>query len=421
MNFKIETDRINLSDVHVKYKGMLLRVDFTRWAAYNITETELQTVFQSGGTMGVIDVMTKEYTSDHVVFSDLFNLSCFGGEPVIKPEQVKEMDTALVDILMNEKEDPEELQVKELVKKGKKRNDKKQPAVGVIEKHRDVFKGIHFQDGECCVRLLAGLENQTNVHYAMPVRNLFYDALSYNKQLQIIRKEHGEQKDIYPTTEEFLSRFLKTDRLVPVITMVWNCSSAEWSGPTTLHEMIDWTGIGNEIKKMIPDYRIHVIDPYKIPDEQIDKLKSEIKYVLGFMKYSAEKEKLSEYMECHEGYHKVSMETASVISKVCNINFEIETEEGGEVNMCKAIEDMKTEAMELGIQQGVQQGVQRGTELKLITLICRKLQMGKSSKVITDELEEEFEVVEKICKVAKRYAPEYDCEKIYEQLQSELM
>ena len=31
--------------------------------------------------------------------------------------------------------------------------------------------------------ILLGIENQTDIHYAMPVRNMIYDALQYGKQV----------------------------------------------------------------------------------------------------------------------------------------------------------------------------------------------------------------------------------------------
>ena len=32
--------------------------------------------------------------------------------------------------------------------------------------------------------VLLGIENQTRIHYAMPVRNIIYDALQYGKQVE---------------------------------------------------------------------------------------------------------------------------------------------------------------------------------------------------------------------------------------------
>ena len=71
-----------------------------------------------------------------------------------------------------------------------------------------------------------------------------------------------------------------------------------------------------------------------------------------------------------------------------------------------------------GEEAGVLEGKQTGSELKLISLIYRKLKKDKTPESIAEELEEELELVVKICKVAKEFAPEYDTIKIYEALRS---
>ena len=40
--------------------------------------------------------------------------------------------------------------------------------------------------------LLLGIENQSDIHYAMPIRNMIYDAIAYDEQLTSIRKKHRQ-------------------------------------------------------------------------------------------------------------------------------------------------------------------------------------------------------------------------------------
>ena len=61
-------------------------------------------------------------------------------------------------------------------------------------------------------------------------------------------------------------------------------------------------------------------------------------------------------------------------------------------------------------------GITQGSEKKLIQQVCRKLQKKKSPETISEELEEELEVIEKICKAAKGYGPDYDWEQIYKKM-----
>ena len=67
-------------------------------------------------------------------------------------------------------------------------------------------------------------------------------------------------------------------------------------------------------------------------------------------------------------------------------------------------------------QKGMEKGIEKGRDFTLLSQVCRKLQKGKSIDIIADELEEELEHIEQICKVAERFAPEYDVEQIYEEL-----
>lgn len=67
-------------------------------------------------------------------------------------------------------------------------------------------------------------------------------------------------------------------------------------------------------------------------------------------------------------------------------------------------------------QEGFEEGYGKGEEMKLITLVCRKMQKNKTAGQIAEELEEALDVVEKICEAARKCAPEYDGEAIYQKL-----
>lgn len=69
---------------------------------------------------------------------------------------------------------------------------------------------------------------------------------------------------------------------------------------------------------------------------------------------------------------------------------------------------------------GREEGREEGSELKIISLVCKKLIKEKSIEIIADELEEDIEYVKRIYDVAKCYAPEYDVVKIYETLKSQV-
>lgn len=88
-------------------------------------------------------------------------------------------------------------------------------------------------------------------------------------------------------------------------------------------------------------------------------------------------------------------------------------EEGIELGRAQGVELGREQGVELGRAQGVELGRREG-EMKLIRKICKKIQKGKSLEEISDELEEEIEYIRPIYETAKKCAPEYDCDKIYE-------
>ena len=49
-----------------------------------------------------------------------------------------------------------------------------------------------------------------------------------------------------------------------------------------------------EILSLVPDYRINLFSPAEIKDEELDKLESNLKEVMLFIKYSKDKRKLQE-------------------------------------------------------------------------------------------------------------------------------
>jgi len=61
------------------------------------------------------------------------------------------------------------------------------------------------------------------------------------------------------------------------------------------------------------------------------------------------------------------------------------------------------------------EGIKQEGELKyLAKQICRKLRKGKTSSEIADILEEDKTIVDHICDLASKYAPNYDENKVYE-------
>lgn len=101
--------------------------------------------------------------------------------------------------------------------------------------------------------VLLGIENQSDVHYAMPVRTMLYNALTYAEQVESIAKER--RTEAIQDASTFLSGFTKEDRLIPVVTVTiyWGINS--WDGPTTLKEMM--ASMDEKIASFVDDCNIN--------------------------------------------------------------------------------------------------------------------------------------------------------------------
>jgi hypothetical protein len=212
--------------------------------------------------MGKKDTVTKDYIKDKNIFADAFNYLIYDGEPVIQPEKLYPLDTTIIGVPYGS-----------------------DGAEVPVQKYRDEFKYLAAMEDDSAIYLLLGEEAQANIHYAMPVKDMLYDALEYAAQVEKASKSHREalKKRIAekkPSSGEYLSGFYKEDRLIPVITLVMYFGAEEWDGPISIHEMLSVKD--SKIVSLVPDYRIHLISPMSLSDEEINKFSTNLREVLLF-------------------------------------------------------------------------------------------------------------------------------------------
>lgn len=59
-----------------------------------------------------------------------------------------------------------------------------------------------------------------------------------------------------------------------------------------------------------------------------------------------------------------------------------------------------------------EEGLAEGELRKLVQQICKKLSKGKNPLQISEDLEEDLNIISKICNIASYFAPNYDCDQI---------
>lgn len=277
--------------------------------------------------MGVKDTVTTKYMRQNEIFADAFNYFVYGGEQVIHPDSLKELDTREIDVPYGGE------------------NGAGQP----VQKTRDVIKSVVAMMDKSTAYLLLAIENQSNIHYAMPVKNMVYDALQYAKQVEEAIASHrlsGDYKNA--GSDEYLSGFMKEDHLLPVVTLVVYFDSKEWDGPLSIHEM--FSGQDARVLALVPDYKVNLIAPASIKDEDFEKFQSSLKEVLSFIKYARDKDELKKVLDANESFRHLGREEVDVLN-AC-VGAKIAVKEGEEaIDVCLAIQQMNEEAAQKAAQK----------------------------------------------------------------------
>lgn len=288
-----------------------------------ILTQQKQIRMKDGGKLGKKDSVTKEYMRDPIVFADAFNKYLYHGRQVIKPEYLKELDATEIAVPYGSGD-----------------------AAVPEQRYRDVLKTV-MTDGNTAYCIL-GIENQSDIHYAIPVKNGLYDFIQLAHQVAETARSHKREekknssmKSHSYSQDEYLSGFYKTDRLLPVLTLTVFYSAEEWDGPLTLREM--YSDLDNAVLQYAPDYRVNLIAPGNMAEEEIEEFRSSLKEVMLYIKYSKDKQKLQEVTQKNKNFRSLEWQAAEVINAVTNSK--LNYPQGQEVvDMCIALEEMKMDS-----------------------------------------------------------------------------
>ena len=279
--------------------------------------------------MGKKDIISIEYFEDAKRFADLINGYVYEGEEVVLPENIRKENRSWT--------------------KKTESSDGKEKEFQIL--YRDLVREIHT---ELQITLVC-LEEQSKVHYAMPVRVMSADGAMYDRQWRDIEKMHRDKKDVKDA--EYLSGFGKNDRLIPVLTIVIYFGQKEWDGPRSLKEMMDLNEFDEAVRALIVDYPIHILDVHRLTE--LERFHTDIRYVFGFLQKEKDKHALKMYIKENEEVFSHLQEDAydmlSIFShsgKLKEMKSKYETE--GVVDVCKAIRDMIEDGKAEGKAEGEQ-------------------------------------------------------------------
>jgi len=270
--------------------------------------------------MGRKDTITKKYMRDTSIFADFFNGYIYNGKEIIHGSDLSEVDTSNIAIIP--------------CVKGSK------PIT--IQKYRDMLKRAVLMHSDKAYYLFLGIENQTDIHYAMPVRNMLYNALVYSQQVDLIAK-YNRENGICKGNDEFLSGFVKGDKLIPIITVTVYWGTKPWDAPVTLKEML--ADIDSESEKLVDDINCNLFSIIDI--EELPSYKTELDELFSLLKTRNDSDALHELVVTNEDFKNISRDTAVMMREFADIKLPRKNKEG-KYDMCKAITDLEKKNQELG-------------------------------------------------------------------------
>ena len=184
-------------------------------------------------------------------------------------------------------------------------------------------------------------------------------------------------------------RFLKN--ILIVITLIFYYGIDEWDASLDLYDMFQFgeeLRDRKELQEYIPNYKINLIDAARL--ENLERFGDELQQIFGLLKCRGDKEAILTYAEEHKDYFQhMDRETGLMVGEFLQSESIVKKmisggEKGDEMDMCKALEDLYNDGVELGERQ------------KLKELVGKKLEKGFSVDEIAEMLEESVEIIREL-------------------------
>ena len=296
------------------------------------------------------DIVLKNYWNDNEQFADLFNAVLFDGEQVIHPDELEDVDT----------EESTVLEHKDYAESMKASRDNIK-----VQKKSTVY-GVQF--------VLLGLESQEHIHYAMPMRIMGYDYGSYKKQYDSNAKKYQSAEGL--DEDEFLSKMKKTDKLIPVITVVVYYGEKPWDGAKSLHGMLN---IPKEMKQFVNDYKMLLVEARE-NDLQLHNINNRDLFNLLeiLLNNSRPMNEIKDMAIDYAREHDVNKSVVMTVAGAANCKLDYNAFEKGDGGMCTLFEKIAKENEVIGEAKGiVETGYEFGaSEADILKRLQQKLEIS---------------------------------------------
>lgn len=286
------------------------------------------------------DIEWKSFFADDKRYADIINGIALQGQQIVAESDLYEADTQ-----------SGFSRGTNFIRKWRDRRNRWK--IRIRDSVRKAVFGVNFA--------IVGIESQEVIDYSIPLRNMAYDVGEYEKQAAKIRREvrknHAGLK-----AGEYLYGFRKENRLHPVVTFILYSGKETWDGPESLHEILDFTDLPDELKGMVSNYGIRVIDVRRFSDTGV--FKTDVRQVFDFIRCSEDAKALQRLVENDAYYKNMDEDAYEVVNYYGNMPELVEMKdyygEDGKINMCKAIMDWMEESRKEGKKEGREEGREEG-------------------------------------------------------------
>ncbi len=331
------------------------------------------------------DTGLKVFFSDNARYADVVNGIGFQGRQVICEEDLQDLDTQ-TGIWKSPG----------FIQSSRKRKDREKRV-----KYRDMVRKV----GIGMSFAIVGIENQEEIDYSIPLRNLSYDVDEYERQAAKIRKEvRKNHKGL--NKGEFLYGFRKESKLHPVITIILYYGKEPWDGATHLYQILDFQGIPKELRKMVPNYRVNLIEIRKLKDTSV--FKTDVRQVFDFIRCSENPEELEKLVKSDSAYQNMAEDAFDVITEYASADELVKVKDyykkDGRIDMCRGLTELIAQGKENGKSEGRIEGRTEGRMEGMRALIETCQDFGIPKKDVFLKIAEKFSLSDVD---AEKYINEY--------------
>ena len=255
---------------------------------------------------------------------------------------------------------------------------------------RDTVKQAYFNT----MYVIFICENQSEIHYGMPIRMLLYDSVQYADQLKKKQKENKKAGNL-KSSAEFLSGIFKGEPFMPVVSVVFYYGDNPWDGPLTMEEMICLPDDAAELKEYLPRYKVHLIEPRNTDP---GKFPGDWRLILETLRCGNYKKDIMQYVKKHEKeLGELSAKASKALLTMLGRDIKL-TNDKEEISVCRALQELK--------EEGKIEGKTEGIKEEEVNIIRKMLRKKLSAITICHWLDVEEEFVKTVAELQDKY-PEY--------------